>query len=598
MGTAIEPASDRGTAVAASGAPIIPIASPLPSSPESSGSPRITGLNDHDAAQPQGRWTRLLKILPHGRSLSRPDWDRRHRAMLVVLGVYVVGLVAFGWLRGYSLQHLAVDGGTVAVFALWAAQPFGGRKFRSTLASLGLLTAASIGVHLSGGQIEAHFQFFVVVSLLMLYQDWLPFLVAIAYVVAEHGVVGVLLPSSVYSQPAAQAHPWLWAAIHGGFVLAASAANLGHWRLSEEDHKRAQVTELSYRRLFAGNPQPMWIYDATTLDFLDVNDAAIAHYGYSREEFMKMTIRDIRTVGDDSGLPETTTDNEVMNFSGPWRHLTKQGREILVQITSHRVVFGNRLARHAMAEDVTDRESLMNQLRHQALHDPLTGLANRVLLIDRLSLMLEQAERGSSTVAVLFCDLDGFKPINDSLGHAIGDELLREAARRFSATLRAQDTLARLGGDEFVAICELEDARGAIPLAERLTASLDNPMDLEGHQVRVSMSIGITLADGTAQAADVLVRNADIAMYRAKSQGRRAEGRKRQSNRPERQAQASWDPDGRPNYSHWSFAPSQMVLPTEAGRERRGRGVDGDAGRVLRHPQFEVEPDVMKLRAT
>ena len=76
---------------------------PLPSPLEFSGSPRTTGLNDHDAAQPQGRWTRLLKILPHGRSLSQPDWDRRHRAMLVVLGIYVVGLVAFGWLRGYSL---------------------------------------------------------------------------------------------------------------------------------------------------------------------------------------------------------------------------------------------------------------------------------------------------------------------------------------------------------------------------------------------------------------------------------------------------------------------------------------------------------------
>src|ERR1700737_2193579 len=201
MGTVLEPAVDSLTAEAAA------------------------------VAQPERRWTTLLKVLPHGRSLSRSDWDRRHRAMLVVLGIYVVGLVAFGWLRGYSPQHLALDGGAVAVLALWAAQPFGGRKVRSTLASLGLLTAASIGVHLSGGQIEAHFQFFVVVSLLMLYQDWLPFLVAIAYVVAEHGVVGVLLPTSVYSHSAVQSHPWLWAAIHGAFVLAASAANLAHWRV-------------------------------------------------------------------------------------------------------------------------------------------------------------------------------------------------------------------------------------------------------------------------------------------------------------------------------------------------------------------------------
>ena len=132
----------------------------------------------------------------------------------------------------------------------------------------------------------------------MLYQDWLPFLVAIAYVVGEHGIVAVLLPTAVYNHADAQANPWLWAGIHGAFVLAASAANLAHWRLSESDHKRQQATELSYQRLFAGNPQPMWVFDVHTLAFLDVNDAAVAHYGYSREEFLRMTIADIRPSND------------------------------------------------------------------------------------------------------------------------------------------------------------------------------------------------------------------------------------------------------------------------------------------------------------
>jgi diguanylate cyclase (GGDEF)-like protein/PAS domain S-box-containing protein len=465
-------------------------------------------------------WRRAINLVPHGRTLGAEDWDRRHRAIIVVLAFYVVGLVAFGKYRGYDWGHLAIDGGAVAAFTVWAAQPLGGRKLRSTLASLGLLTAASMGVHLSGGSIEAHFQFFVVITLLMLYQDWLPFLVAIAYVVGEHGIVGVLLPTAVYNHGAARSNPWLWATIHGAFVLAASAANMAHWRLSEADHERAQATELSYRRLFAGNPQPMWVYDSQTMAFLDVNDAAIAHYGFSREEFLKMTILDIRPPEDSSSILEHVTHSEEMETSGPWRHVTKDGRQILVQISSHRIPFGTTGARHVMAEDVTERESLVNQLRHQAFHDSLTGLPNRALLLDRMSVMVQQARRAGTSVAVLFCDLDGFKPINDSLGHAMGDDLLRQVAQRFAATLRAHDTLARLGGDEFVAVCEVETEHAAILLAERLGEALSTPIELSGHQVRISASIGIALSAGLDVVPDEFLRNADIAMYRAKNRDR------------------------------------------------------------------------------
>ena len=476
------------------------------------GGAAIAAIRDRAAAF--RRW------LPQGGALAQPEWDRRHRAILIILTFYIVGLVAFGVFRGYGLQHVAIEGGAVAIFAMCALQPFGGRKLRSTLASIALLTAASIGVHLSGGKIEAHFQFFVVITLLMLYQDWLPFLVAIAYVVAEHGIIGVLLPTAVYNHAAAQSNPWLWAGIHGGFVLAASAANLAHWRLSEDDHKRAQDTELSYQRLFAGHPQPMWVYDGATLRFLEVNDAAIAHYGYSRDEFLAMTIKDIRPPEDIPALLVSTSQDGVHDATGPWRHRTKDGTEILVRISSHRVPLSTVDARHVMALDVTAEEDMMSQLRHQAFHDSLTALPNRALLLDRLTVMLRKAERSGSMVAVLFCDLDGFKPINDSLGHAIGDQLLYEAGHRFSGTLRPGDTLARLGGDEFVAVCEIDDERVAIQLAERLGAAVAHPMELEGHQVRVSTSVGISIGYGLALSPDELVRNADIAMYRAKSSGR------------------------------------------------------------------------------
>jgi diguanylate cyclase (GGDEF)-like protein/PAS domain S-box-containing protein len=482
------------------------------------------GVPTTGAAGTEGRLaafrSRAVNLVPHGRTLAPEDWDRRHRAIIVVLGFYVVGLVSFGKYRGYDWGHLAVDGGAVAVFTAWAAQPLGGRKLRSTLASLGLLTAASMGVHLSGGSIEAHFQFFVVITLLMLYQDWLPFLVAIAYVVGEHGIIGVLLPSAVYNHGAARSNPWLWAGIHGAFVLAASAANMAHWRLSEDDHQRAEATELSYRRLFAGNPQPMWVYDSKSMAFLDVNDAAIQHYGYSREEFLKMTILDIRPPGDIDSIRDHAQHSDEMETSGPWRHLTKDGRQILVQISSHRIPFGTSGARHVMAEDVTERESLVTQLRHQAFHDSLTGLPNRALLVDRVSVMLQHARRAGTSVAILFCDLDGFKPINDSLGHAMGDELLRQVADRFGNTLRAHDTLARLGGDEFVAVCDVETEHAAILLAERLGEALSTPIELSGHQVRISASIGIALGTDLTVDPDELLRNADIAMYRAKNRDR------------------------------------------------------------------------------
>ena len=183
----------------------------------------------------------MLGFLPQGRELAQEDWEARHRTIVTLLWLQMVGLVAFGAWRGYSWQHLLVDGGAVTLFAALATQPGGGRRLRASFCSVGLLTGAALGVHLSGGVIEAHFMYFVVIALLMIYQDWIPFLVAIAYVVGEHGLVGLLIPASVYNHASGQKDPWLWAGIHGAFVLAASAANLAYWRLNENDHAKSML---------------------------------------------------------------------------------------------------------------------------------------------------------------------------------------------------------------------------------------------------------------------------------------------------------------------------------------------------------------------
>ena len=188
-------------------------------------------------------------MLPRGRLLPDPLWFRRHRWIVWLLGAHAVGLTAFALLRGFSLPHSLVEGSMVAGAALAAASPRLSRSLRSVAASLGLVTASALVVHISGGAIEAHFHFFFVLGVLTLYQDWLPFLLAIAYVVLHHGILGAIDPTSVYNHPNAIAHPWRWALIHAGFVVATSVANIVSWRVNEQ-LLREPLTGLPGRGVF------------------------------------------------------------------------------------------------------------------------------------------------------------------------------------------------------------------------------------------------------------------------------------------------------------------------------------------------------------
>jgi diguanylate cyclase (GGDEF)-like protein len=176
-----------------------------------------------------------------------------------------------------------------------------------------------------------------------------------------------------------------------------------------------------------------------------------------------------------------------------------------------------------LAAIAMERTRFETRLEHQALHDSLTGLPNRTLLLDRLEHALARSRRTDRAVAVLFVDLDRFKVINDSLGHAAGDDLLQQVGKRYAAAVPASDTVGRFGGDEFVVLCEdMEGEAGAVDMAERLAAVMEQPFMLTdaGAEVVVSCSIGIALAHGRAVSSDALVRDADAAMYRAKDEGR------------------------------------------------------------------------------
>ena len=358
----------------------IPASAPAQAEPGSP-SPIVTALT---------RAAERARDLPsRGRPLPAETWARRHRAILVLLWGHVVAVFLFALLTNHGIPMAVTEASTVAVAALVASWSRWSHRTRAAAASFGLVTASAMFVHLSGGFVEAHFHFFVIIAIISLYQDWAPFLVAVGYVVVHHAVLGIVDPDAVFNHPAARANPVLWAGIHGAFVLAASVASLVSWRFVEQ----------------------------------------------------------------------------------------------------------------------------------QSLHDPLTGLANRALFGERLNHGLGLSARTGRGLAVMYLDVDEFKQINDRLGHAAGDELLRTIAERLKASLRSIDTPARLGGDEFAVLLEnLTVPTGAVVAAERVRAAMSEPFTLSTFPVDVKLSIGIALAQ-VSDDAETVVRGADLAMYAAKREG-------------------------------------------------------------------------------
>ncbi len=201
----------------------------------------------------------------------------------------------------------------------------------------------------------------------------------------------------------------------------------------------------------------------------------------------------------------------VLNTAGEWRHLEAHVTDLRQERWVRGVVLN--------ARDVTERIKLEEQLTHQAFHDNLTGLPNRALFRDRLDQALARAKRSKELVAVLLVDLDGFKQVNDSLGHDAGDRLLREVAQRFRHIVRESDTVARFGGDEFALLLEYVTERDVVDLARRLLDGVARPVVIAGRDVSLGASIGIVLDSGSGQSEE-LVRDADVAMYAAKDAGR------------------------------------------------------------------------------
>jgi diguanylate cyclase (GGDEF)-like protein/PAS domain S-box-containing protein len=632
-------------------------------------------------------------MLPHA------IWLRRHRWLVAVLALGGVGIMVYALVQGFGPLHSALEGGVLVAFAAAAWQVRDHQRLAAVVCSVGLITTSAMLVHVSGGLVEAHFLFFVVIVLLTLYEDWIPFLAAAAYVLVHHGAMGLLDPAAVYNHPDAIANPLKWAAIHALFVTAAGLAAVVAWRLNEEYRGE---TELAYQRAHRSERSMAEAQELAGLGGFEY-DLATGAVNWSEQLFGVFGLEPSASPpsGDDhlerivpedreplrEALDEAITAREP--FSQQYRYLhpdgstrtiharaeitySSDGRPLRLVGTSQDVSERERVraeavrradAQRAVAElgakalEVTDlndlfaeaaavivdvldvgvaavnewlsddnqfviragagvpeligaryaagggsqsgftlvsggpvivsdwetearfeRPGLVEQLgarssvtviaqrrerpfgvlgvlstdrdrfdsqdvsfiqavanvlsaaidrveaeedvRHRALHDPLTGLANRVLFADRIAQAQAHAKRDGHSIGVLFCDLDQFKLVNDTLGHEAGDELLREVAPRLSAALRGGDTVARFGGDEFGILVERAGSiRSVTRAAERVAAALTAPFVLRGREHFVTASIGIAIGTGD-EPPEALIRDADLAMYRAKDRGR------------------------------------------------------------------------------
>ena len=192
----------------------------------------------------------LRRFLPHGDTVPAEVWERRHKFLVLLLAAHAVPLTIFGIAMGLSVAHSVLEGGVLPATLAFAAFVVPARRsVRAAITTLGLLSCSALLAHFSGGYIEAHFHFFIVVVLLGLYEDWLPFVLAFGYVFLHHGIVGTVSPSSIYNHPAAQAHPWRWAAIHGAAISLAGVFSIWAWKLNEE--LRAQRVNAARARLSA-----------------------------------------------------------------------------------------------------------------------------------------------------------------------------------------------------------------------------------------------------------------------------------------------------------------------------------------------------------
>ncbi len=285
------------------------------------------------------------------------------------------------------------------------------------------------------------------------------------------------------------------------------------------------ASERHFRAYFERSMVGMAATNATK-GMLEVNDALCKMLGYTREELLNKTWAEL-THPEDMEVNEDLFDRVLQGTLNEYeldkRFMRKDGEFIYVHIAVRAVRNDAGIVDYfvAIINDVTDARNKQRELEQLAHYDRLTGLPNRALLNDRLEMGLAQVKRTGGNLAVCFMDLDGFKPVNDTFGHETGDVLLVEIAKRILSISRATDTVARLGGDEFVLLFpEISGAEECRHMLTRIMETVGQPLEVNGHEMQISASIGITIYPEDVSDGESLIRHADQAMYVAKQMGR------------------------------------------------------------------------------
>jgi diguanylate cyclase (GGDEF)-like protein/PAS domain S-box-containing protein len=310
------------------------------------------------------------------------------------------------------------------------------------------------------------------------------------------------------------------------FAVQAALA-IDNARLTEALHaeqRRLQASEAAFRLAFEAAPVGMSVFDMRDEPgrFLRVNAAMCRMLGYSRDELLASSIAAITHPehrDDDLSALQRAIDGKQQSYRTEKRYLRSNGEPIWVSLHTSVVRDANGAALYGITqfEDIGDRRKAHLELARRARVDPLTGLLNRSSLLERVDAAIATAARTGRHGALLFCDLDGFKPVNDTHGHAVGDGLLAVIARRLEAQVRGGDTAARFGGDEFVVVANALDDDELEDLVRRLRNAVAKPVDVNGTMVSVTMTVGHVSIDplGTHSPASLL-ESADAAMYRLK----------------------------------------------------------------------------------
>ncbi|SOS34898.1 diguanylate cyclase [Pseudomonas syringae group genomosp. 3] len=291
-----------------------------------------------------------------------------------------------------------------------------------------------------------------------------------------------------------------------------------------------EASEEKFAKAFHSSPDSITITEIESGRYVEVNDGFCRLTGFSAREVLGRTAHEV-------GIWTDTVQREYMidelRQKGRMHHREMNGRDkngapLVLDVSVEFITLNNTACLLMNARDIGQLKSAQAQIQHLAYHDPLTGLPNRALLMDRLSQQVSLLQHQNLRGALLFLDLDHFKHINDSLGHPVGDSVLSVIAARLEASVRQEDTVARLGGDEFVVlICGLDGSLEQVThqvrvLADNLRVLLAEPMFLDGHRLQVTPSVGIVLIPDDGLTPADLLKRADIALYRAKDSGRNA----------------------------------------------------------------------------